>query len=86
MIDSLLDWLTLAPTLVFVAITLLLLVVIWSMKRHRSPKLKIDCGNSIDELIPSLAGLTLGSAVAGNSVALLENGHFFVDSSPTGSP
>lgn len=38
MIDSLLDWLTFAPTLVFIAITLLL-VVIWSIKRHRSPKL-----------------------------------------------
>ena len=77
MIDSLLDWLTLAPTLMFIAIIALLTVVIWSMKRHRSPKLKIECGASIDELMPSLAGLTLGTAVAGNAVELLENGRFF---------
>ncbi len=77
LLDSLFDSLTLAPTLVFIGIIALLLLVIWSIKRHRSPKLKIECGASIGDLIPSLAGLTLGSAVAGNSVALLENGHFF---------
>jgi cardiolipin synthase A/B len=77
MIDSLLDWLSVVPSLVFVGLIVLLLLVIWSMKRHKSPKLKIECGSSIDELIPSLAGLTLGTAVAGNSVALLENGAFF---------
>ncbi|MGC1175481.1 phospholipase D-like domain-containing protein [Polaromonas sp.] len=55
----------------------LLGLVIWSIKRHNNPKLKIECGESIDELIPSLAGLTLSSAVAGNSVELLENGAFF---------
>jgi len=55
----------------------LLGLVIWSIKRHHSPKLKIECNVSIDELIPSLAGLTLGTAVGGNSVELLENGAFF---------
>jgi cardiolipin synthase len=55
----------------------LLGLVIWSIKRHNSPKLKIDSCESIDELIPSLAGLILSSAVPGNSVELLENGAFF---------
>ena len=47
------------------------------MKRHRSPKLKIESGASIEDLMPSLAGLSLGTAVAGNSVEVLENGAFF---------
>ena len=58
-------------------LVLLLAVVIWSIRRHRDPRLHIDCSSSIDELIPSLAGLTLGTAVAGNSVEVLENGAFF---------
>ena len=62
---------------VFLGLAVLLGLVIWSIKRHNSPKLKIESCESIDELIPSLAGLTLSSAVAGNSVALLENGAFF---------
>ena len=62
---------------VFLGVAALLGLVIWSIKRHNSPKLKIESCESIDELIPSLAGLTLSSAVAGNSVALLENGAFF---------
>ncbi len=63
--------------LVLIGIVGLLIVVIWSMKRHRSPKLKIECGSSIAELMPSLAGLSLGTALAGNSVEVLENGAFF---------
>lgn len=61
----------------FLGLAALLVLVIWSIKRHNSPKLKIDSCESIDELIPSLAGLTLSAAVAGNSVKLLENGAFF---------
>lgn len=61
----------------FLGLAALMGLVIWSIKRHNSPKLKIECGESIDELIPSLAGLTLSTAVAGNAVELLENGAFF---------
>src|SRR5687768_3424645 len=61
----------------FVCLVLLLSIVIWSIKRHRDPKLHIECSASIDELMPSLAGLTLGTAVGGNSVEVLENGAFF---------
>jgi cardiolipin synthase A/B len=52
-------------------------VVIWSIKRHRDPDLKIDCDASIETLMPSLAGLALGAAVDGNSVEVFENGAYF---------
>ncbi len=55
----------------------LLVVVIWSIRRHRSPILQVQCDSPIEELMPSLAGLTLGTAVAGNSIRVLENGAFF---------
>jgi cardiolipin synthase len=42
------------------------------VKRHRDPKLRIECSSPIDELIPSLAGLTFSTAVED-----LENGAFF---------
>ena len=62
---------------VFVCVVLLLSVVIWSIRRHRAPTLHIESGSPIEELIPSLAGLTLSTAVAGNAVEVLENGAFF---------
>src|SRR5580765_7508647 len=61
----------------FVCVVLLLSIVIWSIKRHRDPKLHIECSSPIDELMPSLSGLTLGTAVPGNSVEVLENGAFY---------
>jgi cardiolipin synthase A/B len=66
-----------ALALVLGIIITLMGLVIWSIKRHRNPKLKIECGDSIATLMPSLAGLSLGSVTAGNSVELLENGRFF---------
>lgn len=53
------------------------LLAIWSIRRHRDPSLKIDCGDRIADLVPSLSGLTLGTAVGGNRVEVLENGAFF---------
>jgi cardiolipin synthase len=61
----------------FVCVVLLLSIVIWSIKRHRDPRLHIECASPIDELMPSLSGLTLSTAVRGNSVEILENGAFF---------
>jgi cardiolipin synthase len=52
-------------------------IVIWSIRRHRDPSLKIECDSPIEQLMPSLAGLTLGTAVAGNRVEVHENGAFF---------
>jgi cardiolipin synthase len=54
-----------------------LVLVIWSIKRHRDPTLRVECDASIDDLIPSLAGVTLSTAVEGNSVEVFENGAFF---------
>jgi cardiolipin synthase len=59
------------------SIVVVLVLVIWSIKRVRAPMLNIECDYPIDELIPSLSGLTLGTAVPGNSVQVHENGAFF---------
>jgi cardiolipin synthase len=59
------------------ALVITLALVIWSIKRHRDPDLHIECDYPIDKLVPSLAGLTLGTAVAGNTVEVFENGAFF---------
>jgi cardiolipin synthase len=77
MIDSFLGGLSPIPAWMFFGVVALLVIIIWSIRRHRSPKLRIECGDSIEDLIPSLAGLTLGTAVAGNSVEVLENGAFY---------
>jgi cardiolipin synthase len=58
-------------------VIVLLLVVIWSIKRHREPRLRILSDAPLAELLPSLAGLTHATIVEGNSVELLENGAFF---------
>ncbi|HVE50381.1 MAG TPA: phospholipase D-like domain-containing protein [Casimicrobiaceae bacterium] len=63
-------------TVLFVLVVVLG-AVIWSIKRHRDPDLHIETDFPIDKLVPSLAGLTLGTAVDGNSVEVLENGAFF---------
>jgi cardiolipin synthase len=55
----------------------LLALVIWSIRRHKDPDLHIECDWPIDELMPTLAGLTLGTAVAGNKAEVHENGAFF---------
>ena len=59
------------------AIVVVLILVVWSIRRHRDPDLHIECGSPIDELMPTLAGLTLGTTMAGNAVEVLENGAFF---------
>lgn len=53
------------------------ILLVWSMKRHRDPKLEVDCDASIEDLLPSLAGLTFGTVVHGNSVEVLENRAYF---------
>jgi cardiolipin synthase len=63
--------------LVFLGLLVLMGIVIWSIKRHRSPKLKVDCDASIDDLVPTLAGLTVSTAHHGNSVEVLINGKFW---------
>lgn len=62
---------------VLIAVVIVQIAVIWSIRRHRDPALRIDCESPIDALMHSLSGLTLGTAVAGNRVDVLENGAFF---------
>jgi cardiolipin synthase A/B len=64
-------------TLPLAGIVVLLLISIWSIRRHRNPKLNIACNTPIEQMIPSLAGLTLGTALEGNSVEILENADFY---------
>ena len=59
------------------SLVILLALAIWSIRRHRDPDLHIECESPIHELMPTLAGLTVGTAVAGNAAAVLENGAFF---------
>lgn len=58
-------------------LVVVLAIAIWSIRRHRDPILHVQCDSPIDELVPSLAGLTLGTPVPGNSARVLENGAFF---------
>jgi cardiolipin synthase len=60
-----------------IALIVLLLLIIWSIKRHKDPDLHIECDTAIDKLIPSIAGLALATPVDGNSVEVFENGAFF---------
>jgi cardiolipin synthase A/B len=62
---------------VLLSLVILLGLVVWSIRRHRDPDLHIECDSGIAELIPTLAGLTLGTAVGGNSAEVLENGAYF---------
>ncbi len=62
---------------ILLALVVVQIVVIWSIRRHRDPKLKIECDHPIDRLLPSLAGLTLSTPVGGNRVDVHENGAFF---------
>jgi cardiolipin synthase A/B len=52
-------------------------LIIWSIRRHRDPDLRIECDRPIDELMPTLAGLTLGTAMGGNRAEVHENGAYF---------
>lgn len=66
------------PLAVVVAMGVVLLVlVLWSVKRHADPRLDIDCDEPLGELMPSLTGLTHGVLTPGNRVEIIENGALF---------
>ena len=76
------DWLPSAPALAITCAVLFLLCIVlgfvlWSTKHHRDPHIHVKCDAGIDSLVPSLAGLSLGYEVEGNSVEILKNGEFF---------
>jgi cardiolipin synthase len=60
-----------------IATIAILVLVIWRIRTHRDPVLNLDCDTPIDQLSLSLAGITQGTPLGGNSVQLLENGAFF---------
>jgi cardiolipin synthase len=62
---------------VLVVLVVVLGLVLWSVRTHKDPDLHIQCDVDIDTLMPSLAGLTLGTSIPGNSVEILENGRFW---------
>jgi cardiolipin synthase len=73
-----LSWLVSGIAVAVLVITIIVLgFVIWSIRRHRDPDFKIECDVGIQSLMPSLAGITLGTVVGGNSVEVIENGKFF---------
>ncbi len=52
-------------------------VVIWSIKRHKDPHLELETEDSLDNLIPSISGMSLGMAIRGNAVEIFQNGAYF---------
>lgn len=51
-----------------VAVIVVLVLIIGSIKRHRSPHLRSESDEPIEKLVTSLAGLCLGTPIQGNSV------------------
>ncbi|MDM0028880.1 phospholipase D-like domain-containing protein [Variovorax saccharolyticus] len=66
-----------ALALGLLALSVILGLVIWSIRRHRDPRLEIDCDAPIGELLPSIAGLSQGTVHEGNAVELLADNAFF---------
>ncbi len=74
------DFLTISSQtalLIIIGIVIFFVLVIWSIRSHRDPELRVESDASIDDLMPSLSGLTHSTAVEGNSVEVFENGAFF---------
>lgn len=55
----------------------ILVVVVWSVKRRRRPRLKFASDAEFKEMIPSIVGLTQGTLTNGNRIELVQNGEFF---------
>src|SRR5512134_917597 len=53
---------------VLVLAVVVLGVAIWSIKRHKDPRLELKSEAPLEELIPSIAGMSLGMAIRGNAV------------------
>ena len=59
------------------ALIVALVLVIYSIRWHRSPILSVETNSTIDTLMPTLSGLTLSTSVEGNRLEVLENGAFY---------
>ena len=62
---------------VLILLCLLLGLILWSTKRHRDPRIRVKCDAGINKLVPSIAGISHGRVVEGNSAEILRNGEFF---------
>ena len=76
------DWLPSANALAITCVVLffiafLLGFVLWSTKHHRDPHIRVKCEAGIDALVSSLAGLSHGVVMEGNSAEIIQNGEFF---------
>ncbi len=52
-------------------------LMLWSLKRSADGRLRRAPDESIEELVPSIAGLSFGELVGGNAVELVQNGRYF---------
>jgi len=52
-------------------------VVVWSVKRRRRPRLAFETDADLRVLVPSIVGLTQGTMTVGNRIELVHNGEFF---------
>lgn len=59
------------------AVTVGLVVMLWSLHHRREPTFQVQADASIAELVESITGLTHGHVSHGNAVELVENGDFF---------
>ncbi|MGN6186118.1 MAG: phospholipase D-like domain-containing protein, partial [Thermoanaerobaculia bacterium] len=67
------------PLWVLILVTLtivVLLIILWSVKRRRRPHLALE-PTGLEDLIPSISGLTQTTCVGGNRIELIQNGAFW---------
>jgi cardiolipin synthase len=65
-------WVLILMTLAIVS----LLVVVWGVKRRKRPHLALE-PTHLEDLIPSMSGLTQGTCVKGNKIEILQDGAFW---------
>ena len=76
------EYLPSAPALAIACVFLLMLsgvlgLFLWSVERHRDPRIHVKCEAPMSKLVASVAGLTHGMVVKGNSAEILQDGEFF---------
>src|SRR5688572_31210005 len=54
-------------------VIVILVLILWSVKRRRQHRLELE-PTDVDDLEPSIAGLTQGTLVRGNRVELIQDG------------
>jgi cardiolipin synthase len=54
-----------------------MVIILWSVKRRRRPHLALLSQGTLDELVPTLVGITQGTMLDGNKVELFQNGAFW---------